>query len=281
MSVGRTCLLCSLIFAAILSVQAQDVGGGGFPGQEGRTVVMENGFPALKFISGTGSVAFVYFRKYENEDAFAIPIVDWDTTKTHSGWLYITRTRVVFETDDDAKKRNFNVPRSDVTKVKYMSSWPPWTNEHHMEMKVSGKGKRFLIMFSPMPPSGVRGAHQKTVIEYIGKAITDFDATVNSFQALAPKLQSPVSTPIQNNQSPAAVSTATDNKAIVEINSEPSGAEIFVNGVFNSSTPSKLKLSVGEYVIKVSRPGFKDWERRIVVEAGSAKTLNAILEKLP
>lgn len=69
------------------------------------------------------------------------------------------------------------------------------------------------------------------------------------------------------------------DKVVVEITSEPSGSEIFVDGVFTSSTPSKLSLSLGEHSIRVSRPGFKDWERRIGVEAGSAKTLNAILEK--
>ncbi len=69
------------------------------------------------------------------------------------------------------------------------------------------------------------------------------------------------------------------DKVVVEITSEPPGSEIFVDGVFTSSTPSKLSLSIGEHLIRVSRPGFKDWERRIGVEAGSSKTLNAILEK--
>ena len=51
-----------------------------------------------------------------------------------------------------------------------------------------------------------------------------------------------------------------------------------LTALFNSSTRSKVKLGAGEYIIKVSRPGFQDWERRI--EAGSSKTLNALLEKL-
>ena len=275
-------LLCLLILAGILPGYAQNAGSGVFPSQDGQTVVLENGVPAIKFVSQSGSVAFVYFRRYESEDAFAIPVVDWDTAKTHSGWLYITQTRAIFEADDDVKTRNFKVPRTEVTKVKYKSAWPAWTNEHHMEMKVSGKGKRFLISFSPMPPS-LRGAHQKPVIEFINKAITDFEATVSTFQASAAKLRSASPAAMQSNQTPpdASVDTNPEMKTILDISSEPTGAEIFINGVFNSSTPSKLKLGVGEYTIKVARPGFKDWERRIVVEAGSSKTLNAILEKLP
>lgn len=69
------------------------------------------------------------------------------------------------------------------------------------------------------------------------------------------------------------------DKVVVGITSEPSGSEISVDGVFTSSTPSKLSLSIGEHSIRVSRPGFKDWERKITVDANSAKTINAILEK--
>ncbi len=69
------------------------------------------------------------------------------------------------------------------------------------------------------------------------------------------------------------------DKVVVGITSEPSGSEISVDGIFTSSTPSKLSLSIGEHSIRVSRPGFKDWERKITVDANSAKTINAILEK--
>ncbi len=70
-----------------------------------------------------------------------------------------------------------------------------------------------------------------------------------------------------------------EGKAIVNINSEPEGAEIYVDSVFNSSTPSKLLLPLGEHTIKISRPGYKVWERRVTVENGSSKSFNAILEK--
>ena len=73
--------------------------------------------------------------------------------------------------------------------------------------------------------------------------------------------------------------TVKGDRVLVDITSEPPGSEVYVDDVFTSSTPSKLSLAVGEHSIRVSRPGFKDWERRIVVDSGSSKTLNAILEK--
>jgi len=65
----------------------------------------------------------------------------------------------------------------------------------------------------------------------------------------------------------------------VEISSEPPGADIYVDGKFDSSTPAKLLLSPGEHTIKIARLGFKGWERKIFVEPGAVKTLNAILER--
>ena len=80
-------------------------------------------------------------------------------------------------------------------------------------------------------------------------------------------------------KAPSQPESPVNTKVTLEVNSEPAGAEIYVDGNFDSSTPSKLLLSPGEHTVKVTRPGFKDWERKIVVEAGTVKSLNAILEK--
>ncbi len=64
----------------------------------------------------------------------------------------------------------------------------------------------------------------------------------------------------------------------VTINSEPAGADIEIDGNYEGSTPTQTTLQPGEYIIRVARPGFKAWERRVMIRAGSAKTFNAILE---
>lgn len=45
--------------------------------------------------------------------------------------------------------------------------------------------------------------------------------------------------------------------AMADVNSEPGGAEVYIDGVFNSSTPSKLSLPTGTHTISVTRPGFR------------------------
>lgn len=91
-------------------------------------------------------------------------------------------------------------------------------------------------------------------------------------------IQVPGSTPLAPALSSTAATTTPPTKTAVTITSEPVGAEISVDGQFDSSTPSKLLLTAGEHTVQVSRPGFKPWERKITVEPGAEKTLNALLE---
>jgi WD40 repeat protein len=87
-----------------------------------------------------------------------------------------------------------------------------------------------------------------------------------SFHVTLQKIEAAGASPYSNGRTPITVS------------SEPSGAEIHVDGRFDSSTPSKLLLTPGPHSITVLRPGFKPWQRLVNVEPGAEKNLNAVLE---
>jgi len=82
-------------------------------------------------------------------------------------------------------------------------------------------------------------------------------------------------------QKSAAAGSATqapvDAKTKVEIQSEPTGADIEVDGAFMGNTPSVLELPPGEHVIAVKKSGYKTWERKLKLTGGSVK-LNPQLE---
>jgi hypothetical protein len=73
---------------------------------------------------------------------------------------------------------------------------------------------------------------------------------------------------------PAAVSTAK-----LSITSVPDGADIEIDGDFVGNTPSDLEVASGDRSIVVKKSGFKNWERKLKVVAGSNIHLNAELEK--
>jgi PEGA domain len=75
---------------------------------------------------------------------------------------------------------------------------------------------------------------------------------------------------------PAAVSSAK-----IQLESTPPGADIQLDGSFVGNTPSDVQVPEGEHGIVIKKAGFKDWERKLKVSAGSTIRLDAEMEKLP
>ena len=84
----------------------------------------------------------------------------------------------------------------------------------------------------------------------------------------------------QQSASESAMSSSNSASAKLQMESNPSGADIEVDGSFVGNTPSDVQVADGEHTIAVKKPGFKDWERKMKVSGGSSVHLNAELEKL-
>ena len=65
----------------------------------------------------------------------------------------------------------------------------------------------------------------------------------------------------------------------VSITSTPDGADVTIDGAFVGTTPREKALKPGEYKIGVTKSGYSDWERKVLVEAGEELTINAELEQ--
>jgi len=69
--------------------------------------------------------------------------------------------------------------------------------------------------------------------------------------------------------------------AKLQLESDPTGADIEVDGSFVGNTPSDVQVAEGDHTVAVKKTGFKDWERKLKVTGGSSVRLNADLEKVP
>jgi PEGA domain len=74
----------------------------------------------------------------------------------------------------------------------------------------------------------------------------------------------------------AQVAPATPS-AEIAITSDPSGADIELDGTFVGNTPSTIGVSAGDHRIDVKKAGYAAWERKIKVTSGKID-LNAELE---
>jgi hypothetical protein len=57
----------------------------------------------------------------------------------------------------------------------------------------------------------------------------------------------------------------------MNITSNPPGADVQIDGVFVGNTPSTLGVSSGDYVVTVSKKGFKAWERKVKITTGKVE----------
>jgi hypothetical protein len=61
-------------------------------------------------------------------------------------------------------------------------------------------------------------------------------------------------------------------KGLVFVNSTPSPASIYLNGQLNPATTNvRLNLPAGQYTMKLTRSGYRPWQRAVEVEGGSVE----------
>jgi hypothetical protein len=78
---------------------------------------------------------------------------------------------------------------------------------------------------------------------------------------------------------PAAANAVSDEAASVQLSSDPTGAEITIDGNYAGNTPSLIKLKPGTHSIRMTMPGYAPWVRSIETAAGESRNVAATLDK--
>lgn len=78
---------------------------------------------------------------------------------------------------------------------------------------------------------------------------------------------------------PAEGSSSESAKGTVNVSSNPTGADVLVDGDFVGNAPAALKLTSGKHTVTLKLSGYKDWSKEITVQSGSEVQLTANLEK--
>jgi hypothetical protein len=76
---------------------------------------------------------------------------------------------------------------------------------------------------------------------------------------------------------PQVLQVAQSNVTKISVASAPAGADIEVDGGFVGNTPSTIEVASGEHTVKVTKSGYKDWERKLKAGGGNVN-LNVELE---
>jgi predicted nucleic acid-binding Zn-ribbon protein len=63
----------------------------------------------------------------------------------------------------------------------------------------------------------------------------------------------------------------------ITISSEPSGALLYLDGIYIGTTPLSLDVPVGTHTLNTSKDGYEEWTQNIVVNPGEVKNVSATL----
>ena len=85
----------------------------------------------------------------------------------------------------------------------------------------------------------------------------------------------------QPSASDASNSAANATTGKLRVESDPSGADIEIDGSFVGNTPSDVQVAEGDHAVTVKKAGFQNWERKMKISGGSNVHINAGLEKEP
>ena len=98
--------------------------------------------------------------------------------------------------------------------------------------------------------------------------------TPNQANAKSPELQP------QNAANLSATNVNATAIAQLDMTSNPSGAEIELDGNFAGNTPSTVGVAAGDHTLKITKNGFKTWEKKIRSSSGTGRVV-AELEPNP
>lgn len=153
--------------------------------------------------------------------------------------------------------------------------------KHPSEDKKKGEKENGFEESNPIPGMVERviGAEKgKVYIAYLDEAVVvnapDTPATVQP----APSTGSTAatSTAAQAVQMPAA---SPPEPAIVDFRTDPSGADIMLDGNFAGNTPSSLQVAPGRHTIELRLNGYRSFTRSIKIDEGSHPSVSTTLEK--
>jgi hypothetical protein len=106
----------------------------------------------------------------------------------------------------------------------------------------------------------------------VGGSVQDACGAITQHWATHENELKAASTPVPVATAPPAAPVGSgqlENSAALSISSNPTAADIEIDGNFVGSTPSTIQLKSGLHEILITKKGYRDWQRKINVSGGS------------
>lgn len=229
------------------------------------TAATHNNHPAIEYQGVMGNAYIDYFT-FQGEPALGFTMAQ---EQCH-GHVYVTRTRVAGDFRGTPCK-SFDLSRDETTVDKGQGS-------------VLLKSGDATYTLTPLVEKGdqQRPAPRAQVLaEMLARAVRGFGKTFANVRRVGMELQGQTQAPGTPQQTSLAA-VARKMGSTLNISSDPGDAQVFVNDEQRGSTDedghATVQLPAGDYRVKVSLPGYKDFQQAVSLAAGAQQEVKAQLE---
>lgn len=272
MKIFRFAPLLPVAMTALVVAQTATPGnsgqrGGRFQVPPNARSVIHNGRPAFELLSNDGWGEYVILGPHQGEPALGFAVAQGDC----QGMVYVTRTRVSGDFRG-TKCQNFDVPRASSTAERKAG----------IVTVTSGSSKYDLVQQverdNQRQPLGTRRGGG----ELLPRAINNFDGIFRNIHRIAAEAQTRNASQPSTPAADKSTTTAARTVGVLTINSDPGDVQVYVNdepkGLTSAEGREVLRLPPGTYRVRLSLPGYKDFEQQVVLAAGKDQQLKAQLE---
>jgi hypothetical protein len=205
-------------------------------------------------------------------------------TRSGGGWWAAGRTDSIVDSHDEsmelAKNFSSNCPGAQVTVNPDAADYVTSLNREskakkgvfakNNQIQVSNKAGDVLLS------STVRSV-ATAAKDSCDLILSDFAAHGHAKPTVGAALVAAPAMPLDTTKSQSITSvqsspvTQNGGSTEVDISSTPPNADIEVDGSFVGNTPSSIAVLGGEHTVKISKSGYKPWERRVTTSKGAAR----------
>lgn len=230
------------------------------------TAATHNNHPALAYQGVMGNAYIDYFT-FQGEPALGFTMAQ-DQCRGH---VYVTRTRVAGDFRGTPCK-SFDLTRDETTVDRGQGS---------VVLK-SGDASYTLTPLVEMGTEQRPAPRAQVMAEMLARAVRAFGKTFANVRRAGMELQGQPQTSASPQQPTSLAAAAKQMGGTLHITSDPGDAQVFVNGEQRGSTGedghASVPLPAGNYRVRVSLPGYKDFEQAVTLAAGAQQEVKAQLE---
>ncbi len=226
-----------------------------------------NGHPALEYEGRQGWVAFLEYFERQGEPALGFNVAQPQCP----GHVYVTRTRISGDFQGTSCE-SFDLPRASATAEKQQGT----------VTLTSGSSTYTLVTMVERGDDRRPAPRMGPPAEVLVRAIRNFDPVYANVRRIGMEAQAQTAGQPAPPPADTAAQPRGDKRGVLNITSDPGDVQVYINdeprGMTSAEGHEVLRLPAGAYRLRLSQPGYKDFEQQVTLISGQQQDVSAKLQ---